>query len=201
MRTTEDQAARDAALVDTGEHPPADRRSIRCKCSHSLDAHQPPRTPDEARLLPDPNAAFSSPPCMRCECRRFASRRAAWRVVPAAAPRLDVWAVVSPAGQEVYHAATRVSALTIANALAVTEQMMVRLGRVERVTVGDHPALRAARDAADQVQAARTAVKEIGARLNVARRRTLDPPPIHVVADEPGPLTPDEAAALRESEV
>lgn len=108
-----------------------DRRLIRCRCGHSIDGHQPPRTPDEAMLLPEPSKAFSSPPCVRCGCRQFAARVAPWRVAPRRPYACDMWAVWSPSGgaYPVFTSHDRVTALTVANALGVVARMAERLGR------------------------------------------------------------------------
>ena len=110
MRTTEDQARADAALVDT--HPEMDRRLIRCVCGHSLDAHRQEVTP---ATFP-----WTAPvTCGRtdCPCARYRTRPAPWRVTfrptdpdGPALISLWPWLITSPRGHVVHSSTSRTSA-------------------------------------------------------------------------------------------
>jgi hypothetical protein len=146
VRTPEDRAAADAELVDV--EPELDRRLIRCRCRHSLDAHPPPRTPAEVGLLAIPEDAFTSPPCTRCPCDRFHARPAPWRVCRDSVYALSValagpWCVVSPRGVEMYRAWTQPEAAELGRAMASIDELLARVHRLESNMFGGHPALAA----------------------------------------------------------
>ncbi|GJJ24123.1 hypothetical protein [Mycolicibacterium mageritense] len=141
MRTTEERARADAELVDTGEHPELDRRLIRCACLHSLDAHEPGRP----GWPPQGNRA-----CTRCDCSRYATRPAPWRVVfrplgggDCSLITLWPWLVLSPRGTIAYAMAERNSALNMARSMSAVESMLTFVDRYNRrqlTPIGNHPA-------------------------------------------------------------
>lgn len=127
MRTTEDQARADAALVDTA--PEVDRRLIRCVCNHSIDAHP-------VLAYHETTGAPVYQPCGRvgCPCTRFQTRPAQWRVVfrpiePDAPALITLWPwqITSPRGNVVHSSSSRTSALTLARHMAAVESLLARV--------------------------------------------------------------------------
>jgi hypothetical protein len=140
VRTPEDRAAADAELVDV--EPEFDRRLMRCRCRHSIYAH-PARFEEWGT-----NA--STAPCQRCDCTRFQSRPAPWRVIYRPFTDGDVallmlwpWLIESPRGARVYSLADRASALNLARSMAGLDELLARVQRLEHHSFGRHPALAA----------------------------------------------------------
>ncbi len=155
MITTEERAAADEH-IDYSSTPELDRRVMRCRCGHSLSAHRPPPTPGDAMLLPEPRDAFRLPPCLRCDCQRYTSRPAVWRVTLVRPITVElalrpwtfwapVWIVTSPRGVEVCRLPNRVAALNLARMMADLDQLLARANNIEqaasieRVTGFWHP--------------------------------------------------------------
>lgn len=149
MITTEERAAADRH-IDYSRTPELDRRTMRCRCGHSLNAHQPPPTPDLARQLPEPRDAFRLPPCLRCDCQRYQSRPGVWRVTLLRPVTVEfhlgpwtiwapLWVVTSPRGNEVCRMADRVAALNVARQLAAIDRMLARVNRINPDITGWHP--------------------------------------------------------------
>ncbi|WP_061000139.1 hypothetical protein [Mycolicibacterium mucogenicum] len=153
MITTEERAAADRH-IDYSRTPELDRRTMRCRCGHSLNAHQPPPTPDLARQLPEPRDAFRLPPCLRCDCQRYQSRPAVWRVTQAPRDPVQIaawgwmrqesmrpeYVVTSPRGTEVARSHSLTAAFNAAQQMAALDQLLARVNRIERAT-GWHPSL------------------------------------------------------------
>ncbi|MCT7372727.1 hypothetical protein [Mycolicibacterium llatzerense] len=152
MITTEERAAADRDLTEVAHE--VDRRTIRCKCGHSLDAHPGNAMPSGDALvqfMASGQAIWT--PCTRCDCQRYTSRPAVWRVtllrpitmVVAQFGEWDfdvpVWIVTSPRGVEVCRTHHRVAALDLAWQMAALDRMLANLSnaRIERTAGFWHP--------------------------------------------------------------
>ncbi|WP_319456905.1 MULTISPECIES: hypothetical protein [unclassified Mycobacterium] len=143
MRTTEDRAQADVQLADTA--PEFDRRLIRCRCRHSLDAHR--QEVGTGAVFPFAQAMG----CERCECDRFHARQMPWRICRDGIYALTVamagpWQVVSPRGRVVFRAWTQEEAAGVGCSMSGVDYLLRRVDRIERGDIrpiGNHPAGRA----------------------------------------------------------